>query len=198
MMNNELSECVSILIKLLQNTESEKIPQRELECELQRILHVNDKIKVDTGTVIQYGLDNWMIDKILDYDDNSNESVGQLVWFLCTLSEKEAEALRILPEAVKCFIKILRSSNTTGNLGVVRADEVLRVLYEHDYDIEHVPYILGKTDDFFRPEDGKLVQFHYLVPEDEKSEEYKASLNEVNEKIRKKLDHKERKTDSDY
>ncbi len=197
-MSATIIEYVDILIELLENTELNKIPQRELEYELQKILRINDSIEVDTRAVIQYALDNWMIDKILDYDDNSNESVGQLVWFLCTLSEKEAEALRILPEAVKCFIRILRSSNTTGNLGVVRADEVLRVLYEHDYDIEHVPYILGKTDDFFRPEDGKLVQFHYIVPEDEKSEEYKASLNEVNEKIRKKLDHKERKTDSDY
>ncbi len=197
-MSAKISEYVDILIELLENTELNKIPQRELEYELQKILRINDSIEVDTRTVIQYALDNWMIDKILDYDDNSNESVGQLVWFLCTLNEKEAEALRILPKVVKCFIKILRSSNTTGNLGVVRADEVLRVLYEHDYDIEHVPYILGKTDDFFRPEDGKLVQFHYIVPEDEKSEEYKASLSELNEKIRKKLDHKERKTDSDY
>ncbi len=186
------AEYIDILIELLENTELNKTPQRDLEYDLQKILQVNDRIEVDAKEVIQYALDNWMIDKILDYDDNSNESVGQLVWFLCTLNEKEAEALRILPEAVKCFIKILRSSNTTGNLGVVRADETLSVLHKHGYDIEYVPFISGKTDDFFRLEDGKLVQYHYLVPEVEKSEEYKARLSELDEKIRRKLDRKER------
>ncbi len=191
-MSAKISEYVDILIELLENTELNKIPQRELEYELQKILRINDSIEVDTRTVIQYALDNWMIDKILDYDDNSMNSVGQLVWFLCTLTEAETEALRNLPEVAKSFLKILHSSNITGDLGVVRADDALEALNEDGYDIEYVPYIPSKTNDFFRPEDGKLVQFHYLVPENEKSEEYKAGLNELDKKMRKKLDHRER------
>ncbi len=191
-MNRKISEFVGILIELLQNSESKQIPQKELESEVKRIIQVRNSIDVDASAIIQHAQDNWIVDKILDYDDRPIESVGQLVWFFRTLTEEETKALRNLPEIDRYFLKILHGSNIVGDLGVVRADEALKALHEQGFEVEYAPYIPGKTNDFFRLEEGKLVQFYYLVPEDEKSEEYKVGLRDLDEKTRKKLDRKER------
>jgi hypothetical protein len=189
-MSNKIPETVQMLVEILRNAETRCMLLKELRSKLQESLQINENIEIDDG--IQYVLDNWIVEKVLDYDSDSTESDGQLVWFLRILSEKEAERFRNLPEVSKCFIRILYSINTPGDLGVIRADDALKKLKEHGYDIEYVPYVSGKTDDFFRLEDGELIQFHYLVPEEEKSEEYKAGLKELDEKTRRKLDQKER------
>jgi hypothetical protein len=89
-------------------------------------------------------------------------------------------------------IDILRKSKTDGTLGVVRTRDVLKALHERGHDLELVPYIPDRVDDFFKTVDGEFTQFHYLIPEDEKSEEYKAGLRELDEKTRRKLDRRER------
>jgi hypothetical protein len=189
-MSDEILETAHMLAEILQNTETRRMPLRELKSRLQASLQINENIEMDD--VIQYALENWIVEKVLDYDNDYTESVGQLVWFLRLLSEKEAERFQNLPEVSKCFIRILYSINTPGDLGVISADNALKKLNERGYDVEYVPYIPNKTDDFFRLEDGELVQFHYLIPEEEKSEEYKAGLRELDKSVRKKLDRKER------
>ncbi|MFX1483881.1 MAG: hypothetical protein ACFFCP_11930 [Promethearchaeota archaeon] len=189
-MSDKILEAAQIIAEILRNTETKRMPLRELKSRLQASLQVNENIEMDD--VIQYALENWIVEKVLDYDNDSAESVGQLEWFLRILSEKEAERFQNLPEASKCFIRILYGINTPGDLGVIRADDALKKLNEKGYDVEYVPYIPDKTDDFFRLEDGELVQFHYLIPEEEKSEEYKAGLKELDEIARKKLDRRER------
>ena len=191
-MNETESEGVTILIELLENMDSKQISLKDLENRLQRILKDNTESKADANDVIQYALDNWIVDKILDYDDSSEESMGEPVWFIRILTEEEAEVLQNLPEAAKCFIKILYESKTDGTLGVVRTRDVLKTLRERRYNLELVPYVSNKISDFFKTKGGKLVQFHYLVPEDEKSEEYKAGLRELDEKTRRRLIRKER------
>jgi hypothetical protein len=191
-MNTTESEAVAILIELLENTDTKQIPLRKLVNRLHKTLQANPGINTDASTIIEYALDNWIVDKILDYDDSSEESIGRPVWFIRILNEKEVEILRNLSDETKCLLKILRKSETDGSLGVVRTSDVLKTLYERGYDLELVPHVPDRVDDYFKTVDGEFTQFHYLIPEDEKSEEYKAGLRELDEKTRKKLDRKEK------
>ncbi len=188
MNSKEIERFVGILLELLQNAELKRLPLSELEIALQKTIRTNNKIDISVDSVIHYALDNWIVDKILDYNDSSMESIGQLIWYIGTLNKEETEALRNLPDVAKVFLKMLRSSNEKGRLGVIRADDALNALREKGYDIEYAPYIPSKTDDFFRQEDEKVIQFHYLISEEEKSEEYKAGLRELDEKNRRRLD----------
>jgi hypothetical protein len=191
-MNPTQSETVSILIELLENTDTKQMPLKELESRLQKRLKFRTGIDVNPIDIIETSLDNWTVDKILDYDDSSEESIGKPVWFIRLLDEEETEILRNLSDEAKCLLKILRKSKTEENLGVVRTKDVLKTLREKGYDLDLVPYIPERVDDYFKTIDGELIQFHYLVPEDEKSEEYKAGLKELDEIARKKLDRRER------
>ncbi|MFX1606746.1 MAG: hypothetical protein ACFFDD_12700 [Promethearchaeota archaeon] len=182
------NEAVTVLIELLENTKSKQMPLRELIIRLQE----NQDININARTVIEYALDNWIVDKILDYDDNSEESIGKPVWFIRILDENEIEILRNLSKEAKCLLKILRKSDTDGVLGVASTSDLIKTLHERGHDLDLVPHIPGRVDDFFKTVEGELVQFHYLIPEDEKSEEYKAGLRELDEKTRRRLDRTER------
>jgi hypothetical protein len=138
--------------------------------------------------VVEYALDNWIVDKILDYDDNSEESIGKPVWFIRLLNEKDAESLSNLSDEAKWLLKILRKSKTDGILGVIRASDALKNLNEKGYDLRLVPHIPDRVDEYFKTVDGEFTHFYYLIPEDEKSEEYKAGLRELDEKNRRRLD----------
>ena len=101
--------------------------------------------------------------------------------------------LRSFSEMERVFLRILRNSETDGRLGVIRADIALKKLQEFGFDLDYVPYIPDVTNDFFSIENGELVEYHYIIPEYEKSEEHDAELNNVNEKERRKQDYLEKR-----
>jgi hypothetical protein len=61
-----------------------------------------------------------------------------------------------------------------------------------------MPFIPNKTGDFYKSENEKLVEYHYLLPEYELSEDFKAGLRELDEKQRKKLDLLEKLESEDF
>ncbi len=177
------TEAITVLIELLDIEETKQIPLRRLVPKLQTHLDTS----TDASTIIEYALDNWIVDKILDYDDSSEESIGRPVWFIRLLSEKDTETLRNLSDANKAFLKMLRNSNEEENRGAIRADDVLRALREEGYEIEFTPNIPSKTDECYRFDNDESTLFCYLIPEDEKTEEYLAGLRELDEKNRRRL-----------
>jgi hypothetical protein len=114
--------------------------------------------------VLNQMLDAWTVDKVIDYA--SDDSDQEYEWFLTILSEDEAKRLKNLSEEEKAFLKILRNSEVDGRLGVMAETDALKALSNAGHDVDFVPFIAGKTDEFVRStDDGKAVVWHYLVPQ---------------------------------
>ncbi|MHA2432210.1 MAG: hypothetical protein ACXADO_03160 [Candidatus Thorarchaeota archaeon] len=173
-------DSVIMLLDMLRGSESRQLPLREIRMKLKVTFGVEE---VDQA--IESVLDGWLVDKILDYDDEDRESLGKLVWFLRLLTDDESKYLRELSEVDRAFLRVLRNSESDNRYGVIRADIALKELQEVGHDSEYVPYIPGITNDFFRTEEGERVQYHYIIPEYEKSDEYNAFQKESAENVRK-------------
>ncbi len=129
---------------------------------------------------IQYALDNWLIDKTIDYcRDSRGVEVGELRWFLRALSEEESEELKQLPDIKKQIIRILRRQETERRLGMMRAEELLKRLQDKGFETQYVPIADIRVSDVFKAEEGKLVKWIRLIPEFELTEDFKQTMEEL-------------------
>lgn len=176
-------EAVGFLLDILGDNEDKRLPLSSAREKMEEFLGGEYEDKAQE--TIEYALDNWMVEKILDYNDE--EPSGRRVWFLRLLTQEESLQRESLPEEDQAFLKILYTSEGDGQLGAIRSDIATKKLQELRFDPEYSCYIHGLTYDFFTTEDGEQVMYHYLIPEDEKTEEYKSMLEELDEKEERKL-----------
>lgn len=193
-MSEQQNKGLTILVSLLEGATMNRLTFDESVKQLQRRIGSAGLTELRARNVIEYALDNWLVEKQLDYADEQGEIKGDLVWFICLLSEKETEEYRSLPEESKCLLRILYECSNEGDRGVIRADVALETIRMQGHDIEVVPHICHKTDSFFMTSDGNFVEFCYLVPEHEKSDEYQAGLRDLDEMVRKNLYRDEERT----
>lgn len=141
-------------------------------------LHIIEGDSNLSEKVIDYALDNWLIDKVIDYPSfDGDVPLGRLSWFLKFLDENESEYLRTLSPEEQELLKILRECTTPDELGIIHEDIALKMLRERGFDVNEVPFIKDKVSEFFTTDDdGKLVGWHRLIPEYELTEEYKAEM----------------------
>lgn len=171
---------VTVLLEILLEAEPQGLPIEDARALLKRRVEAPDSNSVDQ--VIQYALDNWLVDKTIDYcRDSSGEEVGELRWFLRPLGEDESKEMRALPEIKKEIIRILRGQDTERGIGMIRAEELLSKLREKGFDPHIIPTIENRVSDVFKTEDDKLVEWYYLVPQFELTEEYKQMNEELDE-----------------
>ncbi len=138
---------------------------------------------------IQHALDNWLIDKVIDYPLNSEgKEVGRLTWFLCPLSEEESDFLKNLPDIEKTVLKILRERETEYGLGTMSEEDLLLRLEELGFEADYVPIIEDRVSDFYEPENDELIAWYYLVPRFERTPEFKKTMKELDKlSLRKEL-----------
>lgn len=189
--NETISQTVNIIMESLKKSDAQQMPLRILKSKLHENLGEATNAEVVVNQAIEYALDKLIVSIQLDYDDGDEEFLGELVWFLCFLTEEDSKYLRSFSEMERVFLRILRNSETDGRLGVIRADIALKKLQELGFDLDYVPYIPNVTNDFFLTENGELVEYHYIIPEYEKSEEHNAELRDFDEKERRKQDYLE-------
>ena len=161
------------VIGLLKKSGSRSMPLKQLRALLLEGLNEYAEAENIVSQAIESVLDRWIVDKVLDYDDNDEESQGKLVWFLRLLSKEESEYLSTLPEEKQALLRILRNSETENRLGAIRMGQALEELHKQGFDLDFVPAVSNRTGDFFRTEGGVLVVYQYLISEDEKPTEYR-------------------------
>lgn len=191
-MNEMIQKAAGIVTNILARIESRQLPLKDVKIRVSEKLEGADDINATVDKAIEWALDNWIVDKVLDYDEDDEEFAGELVWFLRATTEEEAEYLGRLSKAEHALLNILRNAENESRLGVIRANEALQRLRKLGFDLKSAPSIIGKTSSFFRPENGKLIEFKYLLSEEEKSEEYVTALKELDEKERRKQERLDR------
>jgi hypothetical protein len=179
-----LDKAVTILMDLLDSCDRRGLPLEDLEEALRDRIHAESDIDSNdlANQAIRYALDNWLIDKTIDYrHDESGEEVGPLIWFCRKLTQNESEKLRQMPEIKKETIRILREQETDVDLGRMRERDLLEYLRAKGFETDFAPYIEDYVSDYFIMEDGELVEWIYVVPQFELTEEYKQGMRELDE-----------------
>ncbi len=183
-MSKMLDRAVANLMDLLDSCDKRGLPLEDLKQAL------TDRIRAESdlddnnlaNQAIRHALDNWLIDQTIDYRHNERGvEVGPLIWFCRKLTQEESEELKQLPEIEKEIIRILREQETEDDLGTIRTTNLLETLRARGVEAKSVPMVEGHVADFFTTEDGKLVRWHYLIPEFELTEEYNQGMRELDE-----------------
>ncbi len=183
-MSKMLEKDVTILMDLLDTCDQTGLPLEDLEEALEDRIESHDDLKEPglANQAIRHALDNWLIDKTIDYRRNkSGEEVGALIWFCRKLTQDESEKLRRLSEIEKETIRILRAQETEEGLGTMRERDLLEYLRAKGFETDFAPSIEDYVSDYFKTEDGENVEWIYLVPQFELTEEYKQGMRELDE-----------------
>ena len=183
-MTNHLQSIVETLLSYLNQT-PHGIPLDEIKIKLSENSELKDSSnrKEVINEAIEYALDNWLIDKVIDsptYEDGI--PVGSPTWLLKKLEKDESNELQSLPAAKKAYLKILRSSGDSAYLGMISEDDALKRLGELGFELDRAPHISDRTQIIFDYDEGKLVRWCSLIPEFEKTEEAKQAIRQLEEK----------------
>ena len=108
MKSNMFEKEIKILIDLLLQFGQRGVPldtaKKLLENQLK--LEAEEFLDTNTSNIIQYALDNWFIDKIIDYiEEHEFTSIDNPVWFVKPLDDEGIKFYRTLPEVKKAIIK---------------------------------------------------------------------------------------------
>ena len=126
--NEIISQTANIIVELLKESDDHQMFLRNLKLKLHENLGEATNTEVVVNQAIEYALDKLIVSIQLDYDDGDEEFLGELAWFLCFLTEEDSKHLRSFSEMERVFLRILRTSETEGRLGVIRADIALKKL----------------------------------------------------------------------
>jgi hypothetical protein len=134
---------------------------------------------------IQELLKEFTIDQVLDYaPKGSGLDTGRPVWFLKALSPDEQQELRSLSSMEIKLLKILRNSETESCLGMLPVEEAVSILVSEGYEEDDARWVFieGRVDHFYTSVDGGSVECLGLIPEYEKTEEYRLWQEEMDRK----------------
>lgn len=189
-MSADLKATAKIILRHLDET-PHGIPLDEIRQTLKKeevIQQTNNPEKL-IADAIQYVLTNWLVEKVIDYPSYKDGfAVGVPTWLLKQLTEEESKCLKELPEVKKAYLRLLQSCNKPDEIGRMREGDTLEHLEKLGFDIDRIPHISGRTQLTLRHEDEEWVTVCRLIPEFEKTEEFKQMIRELEEKEMKKLD----------
>ncbi|MFQ5834146.1 MAG: hypothetical protein ACE5H4_15690 [Candidatus Thorarchaeota archaeon] len=180
-----IAKAVDILLGILRNEKTTGLPLTTTKKMLEE--RIGTQMEGDASSLAQqaidYALDHWLVDKIIDYPgDEDTLPTWKRAWFLRVLSEEESRRLKQLPEVKRAFLRLLHECETEKELGAIREQDALRSLRELGFNIDKVPWISHKISTTYEKEADKPIIWYYLTPQDELSEEFKATMEEADRK----------------
>ena len=150
----------------------------------------NDFVIKEIEEAIEYAQERFQVDKVLDYPSNEWSSyAGYPLWHLLKLTPEEAANLQNLKPVDRALLRLLKNQNTAKRFGQMKSDDARVLLREQGFtngETESL-WIEDVVDNHYEYEDGKNIEWCRLIPENEKTEEYK----KAEEEIQKEFDRKE-------
>ncbi|TFG11662.1 hypothetical protein EU537_11800 [Candidatus Thorarchaeota archaeon] len=174
-------EYIEHLIGLLSEKGREPMPLVIVEKRLTQMFDtLEESPKVSAKEAIEYSLEHWIVEKVVAYPESEyNLPSYRRVWCLKIPSKEERMRLKNLSSVQQAFLKMLYESEGNGRLGSIKEEDALKELQDADYEVDKVPWISDMLDISYVPTDDGYEIWYYLVPEDEKTEEYKKKLEEM-------------------
>ena len=173
---NETSEIVQDMLSFLKHQNGESAPRVIVERDMAR--HLSERLY---KAAIQRVVDECLVTLVLDYPAKKwDVHQDDLAWHVKLLSSEETRRMRELKPVDLALIKLLQKQNGPYDPGEMSVQEAKERLLEMGFGEQEasVLKVEGFTERFFTNPDGPIVEHIALIPEDEKTPEYKAALEE--------------------
>ncbi len=176
-MKPQISRIAESVLGLLRDGNPEGTPRKIIEQQLE-----NQSSLEMIRDAILHLLNSYVIDLTIDYPPKESGIYdGRPVCHLKLLTDEASQSLRALTPLAWALLKILRQKNDSrfpGEIPVEDAKAVLRREGFEDEDVEWL-WIENRVDRIRTTRAGKLVPCFRIIPEYEKTEEYKSSQEEA-------------------
>ena len=170
-MTESIEKIKKQIIELLDENNSRGILRREVENNLS-----NQYSLADVKKAISELVENFAIDLVIDYPSSDSKlDTGHPHWFLKTLSPTESQELRELSPLQLSLLRILQETDDEGFPSEVPVSEVRAKLIVDGYSKDDVEWlsITGKVYQVTTTREGDSVRCYMIIPEYEKTEEYR-------------------------
>jgi len=130
---------------------------------------------------ITEAISDYVIDQFVDYAPGEGEFAhSELIWYLRILDKEEAQNLRALEPVATALLRLLYEQETPEHPGEMRVEDARAKLAEEGYAESETKYLSigGRVATFWRLDTGQPVEWFRIIPEYEKSTEYKAAREE--------------------
>jgi hypothetical protein len=133
------------------------------------------------ANAMDYALDNLLIQQVLDDPPEESGILDDLVWYLKPIDDDTVEKLQKLLPMDFALMRILHTRNDEKDRGRISITSARKELERRGVDCRDLEYsfvedLIGK---YYASEDGEWVIWFYLIPEYEKTEEYKKAEEEA-------------------
>ena len=180
----DLNQIVDNIVEIINSKPEKRIAKRDLEA----ILIEKHSYEI-TEKAIHQIIETNIVDVVIDfYPLTSDQSKEESTWFLRLLSNEEKKRLIMLNDMQRAFLQLLRVQNNPNHLGQIRFEEVQELLLQQGFDVRDSKELCieNRTSVFWTLHEGKEMKWCYLIPEWEKTKEYKQSLEESYEEWRER------------
>lgn len=175
-MKPQVSQIAKSVLALLRDGNPKGTPQKVIEQQLE-----NQSSLELIRDAISHLLDSYVIDLTIDYPPKESGIYGgRPVRHLRLLTDKASQSLRELAPIAWALLKILRQVNDLKFPGEIPVEDAKEMLGKEGFDDEDIEWlwIENRVDRIRITRAGELVPCFRIIPEYEKTEEFKRAEKE--------------------
>lgn len=183
-MTEQTEELVLKIIGFFSEHDTKSIP---LDIIIQKIS--TEYSSEDVERAIESAMDQYLVDKVLDYpDDEWNLYGGRPIWHILKLDTEEADKLQNLKPVNLALLRLLKTQTDVDSLGEIKSEDVRTILIEQGFNEDDVRslWIEGYVDYHYDFENDRSIEWCRLIPENEKTEEYKREEERIQDESARK------------
>ena len=172
------------MLKIISTLDKPMIPLEILVKEL-----ANEFQLEEIEQAIEYALDNFKIDKVLDYAEKEwNLYWGYHHWHISKLTPEDATKLRNLKAVDLALLRILKNQNSPKRFGEIKSEDARVILRNQRFSEKEIEFLWVEdlVDHHYDFKDEKTIEWCRLIPEDEKTEEYKKEMERIDQEFAEK------------
>jgi hypothetical protein len=175
-MNDGINDITVKILEILRKEGPKGVPKKLVEEQLGDVVPHQLVEKS-----ILHLLDGFKVDLVVDYPPEESELYrGRPIWHLRLLTTEESQILRALPPIKLALLKILRQTKDSDHPGEIPVERVRAILKNEGFDDEDTEWM--RIEDRVRrvstTRNGRQTECFQIIPEDEKTEEFKRAEEE--------------------
>jgi len=175
-MNDGINDIAVKILEILRKESPKGVPKKLVEEQLGDVFP-HQLIEKS----ILHLLDGFKVDLVVDYPPEESELYrGRPIWHLRLLTTKESQILRALPPIKLALLKVLHQTKDSDHPGEIPVERVRAILKNEGFDDEDTEWM--RIEDRVRrvstTRNGRQTKCFQIIPEDEKTEEFKRAEEE--------------------
>ena len=175
-MNDEIHDIAGRILEILREGSPKGVSKKLVEEQIGKA-YAHELVEKS----ISYLLDEFMVDLVIDYPSKeSGLYQGHRIWHLKLLTSEESQVLRALSPVKSALLRILRQTKDSDYPGEIPVESARAILKNEGFEDEDTEWmrIKDRVEQVSTTRNGHQTQCFLIIPEDEKTEEFKRAEEE--------------------